>query len=316
MITSSRFTRIGVVGFGLILLFTTYLPCDITAAAAAVIPHLDRRIASAHASNPSDELQHFAEDIVHRLSNTESFGGWSSAELAIEALGPGTHAWLVTVGSSVGYLIISAKEEGGYALIEYGRGSLPLFGRTQLDHTLTSLALNKDHLKVEKFYAGPTLAQWKLTQTGTNSMRIATYLDALSGELLPETDASIYKQRVAWLNTSHTVSNSELQFPKLNEITANAFNPYDNMLWLTRKAVLSSYTAIPVQLMQNKQLVFTSQGGTRTYSTALPLNGMQRWTGSPSIPDVVYLFSQSETSERWIALSSLEASGQFYNTNP
>ncbi|MNH94667.1 hypothetical protein D3C73_472900 [compost metagenome] len=266
----------------------------------------------------SSELTQFVQDILGRLSEQEPFQDWKKAKFISEPLGPGTHAWLITLRTpspSGGYLIIGAKPGGGYALIEYGLGEEPLFAAKSLEHALAlvrDLGEERD-LLIEKLYAGPTLAEWKISAKG--STEESRYFDAVSGELLPETDTSWAKQAGLMVSPDPTLihSGSLVIAPMKTVITAQAFNTYENISWMNQKALNVNQSSFIKHLKRGKKLVYASRGPGRTYSISLPVNGFQRWTHFKT--ESLYVMSKFGGSIRWISLASLESMGEFYNAN-
>ncbi|WP_433943586.1 hypothetical protein [Paenibacillus sp. SN-8-1] len=274
--------------------------------------------ASEKPQNPS-ELNQFVRDLLGCLSDKDPFQGWKKAEFIAEPLGPGTHAWLITLRTpspSGGYLIIGAKPGGGYALIEYGLGEEPLFAAKSLEH---ALALVRDwgeerDLLIEKLYAGPTLAEWKISAKG--STEESRYFDAVSGELLPETDTSWAKQANITVPSDPSVvhSGSLVTAPMKTVITARAFNTYENIAWMNQKALnVNNQNSFIKHLKLKKKLVYASLGQGRTYSISLPVNGYQSWTHLRT--ESLYVMSKLDGSIRWISLASLESMGEFYDAN-
>lgn len=73
-----------------------------------------------------ETLQAFTRQTISQLSADAPFKEWKDAGTEVYPLGPGTRSWLVNVmhsGQRIGYLIISAADQGGYLLSEYGAGT-------------------------------------------------------------------------------------------------------------------------------------------------------------------------------------------------
>lgn len=73
-----------------------------------------------------ETLQAFTRQTISQLSADAPFKEWKDAVTEVYPLGPGTRSWLVNVmhsGQRIGYLIISAADQGGYLLSEYGAGT-------------------------------------------------------------------------------------------------------------------------------------------------------------------------------------------------
>jgi len=290
------------------------------------------QVSSIQAAAP-DGLKHFAEDTIHRLAATKPFAHWKNAEVVIEPLGPGTHSWLVTVCSdgqgesaeelstSAGYLIISVTDRGEYKLIEYGMGEDSLFSpsalKSGLDHVGIKLDTNPD-LTVVPLYAGPTIAEWGIGSR--NKEKLTHFLNALNGEDLPETPQSFAKQAAKYTppgsaagshhNTGLTPSTHTVQ-------TAVQFDPYDNLMWMTGKALDIKLQSFERIITANKRLIYVSSGGDRTYFVPLPVFGYQLWeqsqadTTTTNSAASIYVQSGNESSPRWISLEAMLNAGKF-----
>ena len=80
-------------------------------------------------SHPS-KLEEQVQEWVARLSEQKLFQTWQTADPQIEALGPGTHSWLVLFtkeGKDIGYMVVNAVTDGSFQLGEYGVGPYSLF---------------------------------------------------------------------------------------------------------------------------------------------------------------------------------------------
>lgn len=277
--------------------------------------------ASATNLNPvSEELRSFAEETVRRLAGTAPFTAWSDAKTIIEPLGPGTHSWLVTVqpggaapGSATsGYLIISATDSGEYKLVEYGIGPESLYSLSALLTTKPSVppkAQSANIMKIEKLYAGPTLAQWKLSSLDSK-LEPVQFFDAANGELLPETADSWDRQAADYSPPSLAAGSRHQRWTPDNPVyTAEGFDPYDNILWMTKKAMNIKKQSFESLLQATERLLFVSAGPKRTYSVPLPVFGYQKWTADRD--EVTYALTGTESSPRWIALDALIGAGYF-----
>lgn len=154
----------------------------------------------------SHELRRFAAVVIQNLSQHPPFTPWQeSAAPIIEPLGPGTHSWLVTIpdqegntnSSASGYLIISVTANGEYKLIEYGIGPDSIYAKATLEHALTESGIDTRKGDIIPLYSGPVLAAWTIRSKGTAQTDI--YWDAVTGELLPENEASWNIQASAYI---------------------------------------------------------------------------------------------------------------------
>lgn len=263
------------------------------------------------------ELKSFAEETVRRLADTAPFSAWSDAKTMIEPLGPGTHSWLVTVqpggaapGSATsGYLIISATDGGEYKLVEYGIGPESLYGQSALNTALKQSGGLENKSRIELLYAGPALAQWKVGGPAS-SAEPAKFFDAANGEQLPETAASWDNQAADYIPPSLAVGSRDPGWtPDVPVYTAAGFDPYDNILWMTKKAMNLKKQSFDNLLQTAERLLFVSTGPKRTYSVPLPVFGYQKWTADRDA--ITYALTGTESSPRWIALDALTGAGYF-----
>lgn len=137
---------------------------------------------------PSTEsLQDFTKLTIRKLSADAPFTSWKEARTDYYPLGPGTHSWLVNImdgGQRIGYLIVSATEQGGYMLSEYGTGTSGLpYSLTDLRQFLVQEELiSSDYsgkLELTALYAS-LLPVWKLTLDHTD-----IYINASVPQVLP-----------------------------------------------------------------------------------------------------------------------------------
>lgn len=315
---TNRITRL--LCTGLCISFFLFSPTAMAAAQSTNFPVISADVNSVESTVAPTDLNQFANTIVRDLSLQAPFHEWKNATLDTQPLGPGTHAWIVTIVSrssaSNGYLIIGAKPEGGYALIEYGLGANPLFSdnmQNQLLSYLGELKRNGTDYQIEKRYGGPALVEWRVT-TKLQSQP-PQYFDAVSGELLPETDASWSMITKTGLATTGLISSERRHSPPgKTEVTAKMFSTYENLAWMNQQALSIKPHLFAAQLKQKKKLVFASKGAERTFSTSLPVNGYQVWTSSGTT-ESIYVLSKSGSLSRWIALVCMQNMGEFYETS-
>lgn len=279
-------------------------------------------------------LRQFAEDTILRLSATKPFAHWKNAETVIEPLGPGTHSWLVTIctdgqsksavghSTSAGYLIISMTDRGEYKLIEYGTGEDSIFSPSALQSGLDNIGIKLDSTSdrmAVPLYAGPTLAEWGIGSPSKEGF--SHFLNAQNGEDLPETPQSFAKQAARYIppgSAAGSHHNSDL-IPAAQAIqTAVHFDPYDNIMWMTSKALDINTQSFERIINTTKRLIYVSSSGDRTYSVPLPVFGYQLWKQSSADADAhsspeasIYVQSGTTSSPRWIALEAMLDAGKF-----
>lgn len=289
-----------------------------------------------------ESLRHFAADTISKLSEQAAFLAWAGASTSIEPLGPGTRSWLVTIyrpssasaassisssSIQVGYLIISATPEGRYKLIEYGTGPDSLYSlnaASDVDSDFHMVAGST--LTIMPVYGGPLLAAWRITG-GNNSTASssAEYLDAQSGEALPETDKTWNLQSGKYSPPSgaYGTDNAPALLPGNVVVAGEYFNPYDNILWMAADAKLLTPQELLTALDHKHSLVFAASGTDRTYRYPLPIYGYQAWDAAsapagaatnPTTASTVYVLTGNGegSSSRWISLDAIIDGGSFH----
>lgn len=294
---------------------------------------LEGALARLSGEQAPEELRRFAADAISKLATAEPFTAWAGASANIEPLGPGTHSWLVTItppgaaapdgdtaqpppaSAARGYLIISATERGDYKLVEYGFGTYAVFDQALLEAALREGGLGAVEAGREgavPLYAGPALTAWVVRQdTGEPQ-----YVNAADGEWLPETPGSWDKQAAKYTPPRQAASSRSTLAPERLALTAERFDPYDNLLWMTGESVTVDTSSFIAKLKASKQLVFAASGQDRTYSFPLAVYGYQTWTGGSSSQasdpgNAVYVVTSSDSTIRVIALDALTSSGKF-----
>jgi len=273
---------------------------------------LDKTLTSL--SQPSSEQ---IKQWVEAIAGQPEFRSWQGAVTSIAPIGPGQHGWLVTVyvkKQPVGYLIVNAKEDGGYALGEYGAGSHPLFDPNTLYQSLIRQNLipsyeyaTKKPLKLERLYAHPLLAVWRWQASDGQTH----YLDGWTGESLP-IDDKIWQAAVQQLQANPAKTN---HLPLLGGTSATriskalalpSFDVYERMPWLTGSPL--TQLAGLTTLMERKQNIrYTAELYDGSVLFVWPAIGYQRWDTS----DLFIAFEQN--GSRYIALPSLTDNGHFFN---
>lgn len=265
-----------------------------------------------------EDLRQYTAEVIQQLALSEPLTSWKNADYVIEPLGPGTRSWLVTVktekNAPPGYIIISSTENNEYKLVEYGSGPDSLYVRSNLDSALKASGISKQGITNENvvpLYGGPVLAEWKVKPSVTNSIQ---FLDALTGELLPESKDSWDKQAAKYHAPELAVgSNQRGLSPEGTIYTSKVFDPYENILWMTEKSLKFKKESFEALLNASKKLVFVSSGAERTYKIPLPIHGYQKWTEDTPLNsnEAIYVLTGSESSSRWISLHALIDCGYF-----
>lgn len=315
-----------------LILLVISLPSLIQAHDQAGLQAPSALLASARpAAAPEDAIQ-FANKLISKLAGDKPFTNWKGANPEFQPLGPGTHAWLVTLyqqNRPVGYLIIGAQPSGGYALIEYGAGSEPLFDTASLQRALAAENGSSDHaslqsLQVEQLYAGPLFAEWRIinrtSQKSGQAVKGSTfalqYRDARNADPLPDNESFWQKLLSApmQLSASIVASGQSQAIPSPPTVTAESFDPNNNLIWLTSDKLKLTASSFARELHQHKSLIFAARGEDRNYTLPLPVYGYQSWSLSDdTAAERLYILTGSASSPRFIAFDELAKAGQFYS---
>ncbi|GGD56614.1 hypothetical protein [Paenibacillus nasutitermitis] len=262
--------------------------------------------------NPS-RLEIQVHEWMDMLSGQPQFHSWKNAVSAIMPIGPGTHGFLVSISLErrpIGYMIVNATEDGGYALGEYGVGSHPAFDPDTLYLSLVRQGLIESYsaaikkpLRLERLYVHPLLAVWKWDAADGQTY----YLDAWTGEALPIDNAMWHKQlAAATLKSSGPVQQSAVK--SLSDTRLNdAFDPYETMPWLTQAPLSEAQLGSLSKLLDNKAKIrYTSELFDQTVLFVWPMIGYHNWNHQT----LYAAFDQMGT--RYVPLSALTGNGSFF----
>lgn len=276
----------------------------------------DKPGAVAAAANPLSDtpLETQAKEWINALAadggKSSPFAAWKNASLETVPVGPGTHSWLVLVKDkqlTLGYLIIHAKEEGGFALGEYGTGEWPLFNEQALN--LSDIQLQTTAItKTERVYVHPLQHAWKVS-SGTQ----VYYMDAITGEMLPANDKSWRTQAESadavlptGLADSHGIITASLAFP--------SFNPYETLPWLTRKPIsiqgASQLAVLLKGLNKDQKVRYTTESFDNKYRAVWSVVGYALWSDESLY--VALDTDEDGVDRRYIPAEWLLALGSFY----
>lgn len=283
---------------------------------------------AAAAAEPAgqDDIAGSVKGFLASIAKEAGFEAWAQADWQIYPLGPGTHSWVVLLHSGsteLGYLIISATEEGGLRLMEYGQGTSPLFSMNTLYHSLVQRELILDSLSLDAFaaqppvqlkrwYIPPMQAVWEV-QTGGDPL----YLDAKTGQELPdiaqwlaaqaEADDQPFAQEQPFVATDAA---GQPQPGVLDEAWTGGepFDPFIQPVWLTGQPLEKvSFQQWKALLLQPDTLITYLgkwYGDMALYP--LPVSGYHLWSnGGPFI-------QLEHDGSRYVPFADAESLGAFY----
>lgn len=296
---------------------------DVIEAAVAAIPSVPVKLLSTLAPKlgtpaPAKQLDSAVQGWIGALSQEKPFAEWKHATHSTEALGPGTHGWLVTMrlanGRPVGYMVVYAAADGTYQLGEYGAGPQPLFDAAALSRSLVANGLisgSTPAFKAEKLYLHPFAAVWRVQVDGQTY-----WLDAKTDEMLPLDDERwdmLVQQSSEGAAASATPAPPALAKPggkaTVAAIRINAsFDPFERLSWLMNEKPFSvqNEAALLQWLQKSKQLRYISEPFGDRMLYALAVIGYERWSGGRI--DVAL----DNEGVRFIPLATLREAGLFY----
>jgi len=272
----------------------------------------------------SGTLKDFVQQTMDMLAKDAPFKSWKGAQSRLYPLGPGTHGWLVNVMNGeqrIGYLIIAANEEGGYILSEYGAGNEGLpYSLNDLRQTLVQAGLiPSDYsgtLELTPLYT-PLQPLWEISINGKK-----VYINAADPEILPWTAGKAKAVLSETVVKAQLLPSLESLSPRAVYKSSNSFDPYENMLWLTKpKLPAIADDAFPTLMQRQRSLVFESSGQNESYGSPFTVTGYQLWVsgGGPSAAGtkgstVQAYAATGPQGKRFLPLSVLQKSGALHET--
>lgn len=285
-------------------------------------------------------IQQAVKDAIDALAQHKPFANWKGAHTEIQALGPGTHGWVVHIKSAarkpLGYLIIQATEEGNYTLTEYGTGEYYPFAKETLTNAMQDMGWSAEEqqlVRATPYYVKPLLAVWKLEfQSNTH------WVDASSGEQLPELtplESNVRHASIPLSEEARGVSfSSEHNYAYTTKTPIlHLFDPYDQIGWMADSALRWTGDDAQRKLRQwnpknmNEKLIYVqmlndSSGNVPKLNFPYAITGEQLWKmnaehDADPIHKYRYVAIKSPNSEdvRYVSDSLLLTNG-YITTSP
>ena len=287
------------------------LACLLAAALAA--PGVSASMEAGYRAAEQKLLERQVDQWAQGLSARPGFERIAAAQRTIEPLGPGTHGWIVLFedqGETVGYMVVHAVREGGFALTEYGLGDAPLYSADLLRQGLARLGLIGDDedgegsADVERRYAHPLSAAWRVeTDDGV------FYLDAKTGEELPADDP-FWKEAA-----SEAAACLEERMPGgaqpagrlMRHAEVPSFDPYARLPWITRQPLAWAETDIAALLGSGIELRLVAERFDGAYLYVLPVVAWHEWDDGTAYIGV------DQEGLRFIPQACLEPAAKLYD---
>lgn len=216
---------------------------------------------------------------VSKLAEQTPFKTWQNADPQIEALGPGTHSWLVLFtkeGEDVGYMVVHATLNGSFQLGEYGLGPFSLYSQQKLKQSLIDNGLVTEDqtalITAVKHYVHPFAAAWEVT-VGEESY----WLDAKTAELLP-VNKKLWE--LLYPNSEPVNQRTKEGFRVIKLRINNTFDAYERLPWLTKEASIPVKDTKKLQsrLDRKQHLRYVIEPFGEAMLYAVPIVGYQRWS--------------------------------------
>ncbi|GIP33982.1 hypothetical protein [Paenibacillus sp. J2TS4] len=258
------------------------------------------------AAQPELELQ--IDQWISSLYDRPGFDTWKGAQWEVLPLGPGLHGWVVLLNQGdrqVGYLIVSAAEDGTYHLTEYGTGSKPLYSMRTLHQSLVQLGLidssydqfeADQSVRKEAHYSNGLQALWKVTVSEK-----VHYFDAKSGEELPDLSSVFPVLQSAKQGTSSSVKSI------VQSAEAPEFDPFEQAYWIqgtplqewTEENVFDKWTS-------SRQVTYTARLFDGAVYNPYAVTGIHRWNNGS-----VYM-ALDQDGPRYFPFETLRLQGQWF----
>jgi len=265
--------------------------------------------ATAVAVAEPSKLEKQVQEWVSRLSEQPPFREWQGADPQIEALGPGTHGWLVLFtkeGKHIGYMVVHAVTDGSFRLGEYGFGPFPLFSGQVLKRSLVDGGwISEDRAEpivAVKRYAHPFAAAWEVS-IGSR----AYWFDGKTAEQLP-LDGKGWAERFPDSRETPAADDHDEKETRIESLRLNeTFDAYERLPWLeNEKSFPADERPLRKRLDDGKHLRYVTEPFGDTMLYAVPVIGYQRWTNGRL--DIAL----DMQGTRFVPLDALTEIGLFY----
>ncbi|MBC8079184.1 MAG: hypothetical protein H7X86_02490 [Gorillibacterium sp.] len=265
----------------------------------------------------STELDNKIKGWIKVLSAEPGFAAWKKSSYVTSPLGPGTHAWLITLqdgDKETGYMIVSSDPEGKIELTEYGPGSSPLFSLATLRDSLSQRGLLSKIPKYDtaaiRYYLGPLEAFWLIEIANK-----PYYFDAKSGEALPDLTKLMPVQTQSLVDSPTIINPVPVEQPgKLvnatdrvtDQLLTEVFDPYDNAGWIIDKPILMTDASTLTNLLRiDKKVTYTIKLYAQKALFPFAVRGTHHWLRGSSY------FAVEQAGPRYVPFNRARA-GHFY----
>jgi len=249
-------------------------------------------------------LESKIEGWIAELAKQPGWEDWSKAERTISPLGPGTHGWIVELtlaGKAIGYMIVSATEDGDWMLGEFGKGETPIFSEKTLSSAMQWQGIassEQSRSATRRLYYDALQAMWELTLDDGERY----YLDAQTGERVPYDGKSGVRQ-------AETPLMPALLTGPLVTADRTYFDPYEHMNWVTAQPLdIANMNDLQKAYRLYKQLVYVCDLYEEHFHVPYAVTGYRSWNDNG-----MYLgIALQDDNVRFIPLETALQLGAFY----
>lgn len=266
-------------------------------------------------------VQEFAKTTLNKLATEAPFTAWKDAGIEYYPLGPGTHSWLVNVMKGeqrIGYMIITATENGGYMLSEYGAGTYGLpYSLIDLRHFLVQEGLISSSfsgtIKLTPLYA-PLLPVWKISIDNQT-----IFINASVPEIIPWSLSKAEEVLKGKLTDTDVITSQNIDLsPQSAFSSGGTDDPYENIMWLTSPKLATVSGENIADLIRTKEsIAYQAAGKNEILGAPFMITGYQSWQPAQGQLQAVnnkltvYAASGPE-GKRYLPLSVLQAYGTLH----
>lgn len=266
-------------------------------------------------------VQEFSQQMIDKLAAEAPFSDWKDASPIYYPLGPGTHSWLVNVMNGqqrIGYMIISATDQGGYMLSEYGAGTSGLpFSLSELRQLLVQQGLissSVSDITLTALYA-PLLPVWKITIENKT-----IFINASVPQILPWSLSKAEAVLKGKLTAKNVVTSRDVYLsPGSAYRSGGVDDPYADLLWLTvPKLPLVNADSFISLIPKGGSIAFQAAGRNDALGAPFMITGYQRWllrSGNSTKENSTVYVASGHAGRRYLPLSALQDNGTLHKLN-
>lgn len=234
------------------------------------------------------------------ISNQEDFSQFAHSTWEIQALGPGTHSFLVSFyvehedqSEAIGYLILNVTETGALKIGEYGKGPFDFLDaqtesplHTIYNHPFEAVIIDEKNNVVDLF---------------TNEA-FPILIDTVNEP----------SKSITYISHEHNHIHQDARFDYAQHTPY--FSPYDKLPWLSSKPIneaLIEDRSIESEIELGQQLYYRVKSWNNTIGTVYAVTAIHKWNDNYLL---IGLQLDNEQTIRYIPFTDLLQHGSFYSS--